>query len=462
MSRRPAHAIGQRLAFALAIACACLYSVPARATVPKVISGDETLGGDSSFYSLTIKSGGTLHVPPYMAGSPTTTGRVVLRANTIIVESGGTIEADGAGYAGVDGAQGLASLANAGGNLGPDAGFPGGGGGFVLSGGSGALQNDAGVCTPLSSPNGGAAWNPVTATALPDALPMGSAGGAANTTPVTVTHGGSGGGVIVLIAAVITLDGTVSANGAPAPFPVNGVAAGGGSGGIIEIEAVQLGGTGTLSVVGGNGGTGTGIPGQTEPNNGGAGSPGLVLFNLPQGVAPVASLSIQATAGTTGDCGFSASTAPPQILALPGACIDADGDGYDSDQCGGNDCDDSDRTIHPGAPEVCNGKDNDCNGQIDQGPSLCPPGSTCTGAACVPLDAGLRPTDGGALPDYADFIGGCDVPLGPVGRAGFWLGLTSLAFGFARAFARARVSRGGKKDRAPTHRGRHRSSEWFG
>ncbi len=31
------------------------------------------------------------------------------------------------------------------------------------------------------------------------------------------------------------------------------------------------------------------------------------------------------------------------------------------------DCDDSDATIHPGAPELCDGKDNNCNGQVDEG-----------------------------------------------------------------------------------------------
>jgi len=47
----------------------------------------------------------------------------------------------------------------------------------------------------------------------------------------------------------------------------------------------------------------------------------------------------------------------------PGGCPDADGDGHDDAACGGDDCDDGDPTIFPGAPEVCgDGIDQDCDG----------------------------------------------------------------------------------------------------
>jgi len=50
--------------------------------------------------------------------------------------------------------------------------------------------------------------------------------------------------------------------------------------------------------------------------------------------------------------------------------------------CGGDDCNDADDGIYAGNVEVCDGKDNDCDGTIDDDPQ-CPGAMVCQAAQCI-------------------------------------------------------------------------------
>lgn len=54
-------------------------------------------------------------------------------------------------------------------------------------------------------------------------------------------------------------------------------------------------------------------------------------------------------------------------MAEGGDTRDRDGDGVASVACGGDDCNDDNRSISPNAEEICNGVDDNCSGEIDDG-----------------------------------------------------------------------------------------------
>src|SRR5262249_35648876 len=95
-------------------------------------------------------------------------------------------------------------------------------------------------------------------------------------------------------------------------------------------------------------------------------------------------------------------------------CTDADHDGFNAEggSCGPRDCNDSVSAVNPLATETCNGRDDDCDGVVDDGASAtCSDGNACTiGDSCqagtcrpgTPRNCGLlnligatcRPSDG--------------------------------------------------------------------
>jgi len=83
---------------------------------------------------------------------------------------------------------------------------------------------------------------------------------------------------------------------------------------------------------------------------------------------------------------------------------DADGDGYGGegdqmDSCtqppdyvaDGNDCDDNDPAVNPGAAEICDGTDNNCDGVVDEGFDLDADGFASCGGDCDDGDASVNP-----------------------------------------------------------------------
>lgn len=106
--------------------------------------------------------------------------------------------------------------------------------------------------------------------------------------------------------------------------------------------------------------------------------------------------------------------------------LDKDHDGHAPIACGGDDCDDSRATTYGTATETCNGRDDDCDGVVDDG-AECAGAAVCTGGACVCppsqqcggscVDTQVDPANCGACghvcPSGAPCVGGaCACPSG--------------------------------------------------
>jgi N-acetylneuraminic acid mutarotase len=107
-----------------------------------------------------------------------------------------------------------------------------------------------------------------------------------------------------------------------------------------------------------------------------------------------------------------------------GSSVDADGDGYTG--CAG-DCNDSNPAVYPGASEVCNGIDDDCNTVIDDGDAaLCDDADPCTTDTCAGVTGCAHVNDGASCTDAnactansCDPASGCVYPSANLDVTGF-------------------------------------------
>jgi hypothetical protein len=97
--------------------------------------------------------------------------------------------------------------------------------------------------------------------------------------------------------------------------------------------------------------------------------------------------------------------------------LDGDDDGVPPTVCGGGDCNDDDARIGPGQSERCNGVDDDCDGNIDDG-AMCEEGAVCKEGSCQ-CDTGRTACGrSGSCVDLQtdpDNCGACGTDCGPAG-----------------------------------------------
>ncbi|MBI5531449.1 MAG: putative metal-binding motif-containing protein [Deltaproteobacteria bacterium] len=223
---------------------------------------------------------------------------------------------------------------------------------------------------------------------------MGSSGSAASAGDAgAASRGGNGGGAIDLRAGKIEISGQLVANGNDGS--PSDEAAGAGSGGGIRILAWVFTTYDTTTVFKVAGGIG----GKSKDYEGGAGAGGRIFLFVPQAPAQVFTALVDGGKGTCATAWGADGVVQPGVSPLD--CADLDSDGVFSNECvapKGDDCDDSDPAVHPGAAELCNNADDDCDGLVDNGADADCGGGTCENGKCTAPDAGPD----AELPDAAE------------------------------------------------------------
>ncbi len=152
------------------------------------------------------------------------------------------------------------------------------------------------------------------------------------------------------------------------------------------------------------------------------------------------------------------------------ACSTVDGDGDGQSSCAG-DCNDADPAVFQGAVEVCDGKDNDCNGWVDDAPapsgrpsiSLSRQGATATLSwGAVPFATAYDVVRGGlgvlrsTAGDFAAATDGCvandlvattiDDATGPPIADGYWYLVRAVNCGGAGSYDEGATSQTSPRD----------------
>ena len=438
------------------LAIALLLPSAANAGSLHVAAGETVvLGGRHVYDSVTID--GKVLVAKYDGSQG---GGLSLHAITMTIGPEGVIDASGSGYRGGKGPAGGGEGYGEGGTMPTGAGetpaatpapAPGGGGAHIGAGGAGYRSNTP-YCGMLAT--AGTPYGVTPPMLLPFGMEaFGSAGGSGQLAPENsgmLRAGGNGGGYLVIEAATLVLNGTLRANGLEATALL-GTVPGAGAGGTVWVRAaaLTLGRNARIQARGGNATSiGSGLIG-------GAGGGGLVVVMSPLDQQTVAN-TVDVSGGDGAGCASAALDGSRHIQLVSGAfdldddgfagyCADAGGGGGAGSGGGGGagggeactvtDCDDSDSHAYPDAPERCNGRDDNCDGDADEASAaslLCAKGS---GLQCVEGNCVL-PADGGGDPPSTNiaFRGGLCAyqPTNHRQRQSLWLLGVAAAWLFRR------------------------------